>query len=123
MQALGVMGLLVLSACSTSQPYGARYDDTGYTYSHRQHGLYNDSSYRMQRWRDDDDDGYRYRAAPPVGYTYYYYDDDGYRRFYRPPADRYDYDDGVRYGYDRTPIYYEDGYRYDDEDWRNQRRD
>ncbi len=131
-QALGVMGLLVLSACSTSQPYGARYDDAGYTYSHRRHGLYNDSSYRMQRWRDDDD-GYRdrYRAAPPGGYTYYDYDDDGYRRFYRAPT--YRYDDDTRYGYGRVPIYYEDDYRwygyrspsdrYDDADWRNRRRD
>jgi hypothetical protein len=114
--ALGGVGLLVLSACSTSAPYGARYDD-GYTYSHRQHGLYNDAGYRAQRWRDDDD-RYHDRRAPvvytyraPAPYTYYVYDEDGYRRYaYRPSGARYYYDD-MRYGY-RAPVYDGDGYRW-----------
>jgi hypothetical protein len=124
--AVGVAGLLVLAACSSNEPYGARYDENGYTYTHRQHGLYNDAQYRYQRSRDDDRyytyaPPVRYGYAPPVQYNYYYYDG-GYRRYgYRSPAyvygydhdgDYYDYDDDydgyVRYRY-RESMYDDDG--------------
>lgn len=127
----GAVGLLALSACSASEPYGARYDEDGYTYSHRQHGLYNDASYRAQRWRADDD-RYRHSRAPAA---YYIYDEDGNRRYaYRPSGTRYDYDD-VRYGYRAPVVYYENGYRwygyrqpsyryhYDDDGYGGNRRD
>jgi hypothetical protein len=108
---IGLTGVLALSACSTNEPYGARYDENGYTYTHRQHGLYNDAQYRSQRSRYDDD-GYRYGYAPSVQYNYYYYGDDGYRRYsYRQPGYRYYYyddDNDVRYGY-REAVYDDDG--------------
>jgi hypothetical protein len=119
-QIIGATGLLALSACGTSEPYGARSDENGYSYTHRQHGLYNDAQYRYRSRYDDDDDYrygyYRYSYAPPVQYNYYYYDD-GYRRYGYRPAYRsyyydddyvYDDDDYVRYGY-RDAVYDEDG--------------
>src|SRR5262245_28191937 len=51
---VGASGLLALAACSTNEPYGARYHEYGYSYTHRQHGLYNDVQYRYQRSRDED---------------------------------------------------------------------
>jgi hypothetical protein len=103
---IGVAGLLTLAACSTNEPYGARFDENGYSYTHRQHGLYNDAQYRSQRSRYDYDDGYRYGYAPPVQYNYYYYHDGGYRPYgYRQPGYRYYYDDD-----DREAVYDEGGY-------------
>ena len=103
---VGASGLLALAACSTNEPYGARYDEYGYSYTHRQHGLYNDAQYRYQRSRDEYDE-YRYGYVPPVRYGYYV-DDDGYRRdSYRQPGYR-DYDD-YYYDDDWLAVYDEDG--------------
>ena len=69
----GAIGLLALSACSTNEPYGARYDEYGYSYTQRQHGLYNDAQYRYQSSRDRYDyDDYRYAVYDEDGDLIYY---------------------------------------------------
>jgi hypothetical protein len=63
-------GPLALSACVVHER--DYYDDGGYRYQHRQHGLYNDYEYRNSYGYGDN--GYRYEGQQRV----YYYDDDGY---------------------------------------------